>query len=247
LTSHNVSGAPIPIAVGGQKFYVHAGTLTTTSQFFKNAMKSEWRTIPKKPIDLSEEDPEEFEVYSRWLYSRKIFVDVHAELTHDHLARLYVLGEKLTDEPFQDAVLYTVIDIVKDGTKYPPDEAINIIYSRTSSASSPARRLIVDMYVHAGHKRWLCSESICQATCVEFVDDFVKGFFECSKRLPEKGFPWVKAPEAYIFTAMRVEEHKEKETGKAKDDAMDISAQWLTRKPCLEDTVQSLDKEDLFV
>jgi hypothetical protein len=53
---------PIPVQVGEKLFYIHEGTLTSTSQFFVNAMKLEWRMDPAKPIDLSDGEPERFEV-----------------------------------------------------------------------------------------------------------------------------------------------------------------------------------------
>jgi len=225
LTSHSVSGVPIPIKVGKKKFHIHIGTLTATSDFFKNAMKPRWRANSKKQIDLSDEEPEDFESYVNWLYSRKVAVTRPLVGRHIQLARLYVLGERLVDETFQNAVLSAMIYHAVERDSFPPEAAINIIYSGTGSASSPARRLMVDMFVYACDEDWIITGSLIEETSVEFVDDLVRGFIRSCTKYPinQKLSPWVVAPEQYGSAALRAEQNKGEETENAKDELMDTS------------------------
>ena len=222
LTSPSISGAPIPIKVGKQKFHIHTGTLTATSGFFKNAMKPEWRANSKKPIGLSDEEPGNFESYVKWLYSRKVTVTSPLVDRHIQLARLYILGEKLVDDTFQNAVLIAMIDHAVERDSLPPNEAINIIYSGTSSVSSPARRLMVDMFAYGCEEEWIKPGSLIEDTSVEFVDDLVRGFVRCCSKypIPTNLIPWVVAPEQY---RLRAEQNNGKETEYAKDELMDTS------------------------
>jgi hypothetical protein len=210
--------------VGKQKFYIHAGTLTVTSEFFKNAMKPEWRANSKKAIDLSDEDPEEFESYSRWLYSGKVTVTPPFADIHTQFANLYVLGERLLDETFQDAVLAAIINATREGM-FPSNKAIRVIYAGTTSASSPARRLMVDIFAYASEEEWFGSESFAKATSVEFVEDLVRGFARLCARTftDDRHFPWLVNPGAYSLAALRAEQNKKEEADKARDDSMDVA------------------------
>jgi hypothetical protein len=162
----DVSGTPIPVQVGDKLFHVHEGTLTSTSKFFAGVMKPEWRTDPTKPIDLSDDEPERFEAYCQWLYGRKI-----AELSgvsnkeavdeyHLHLAKLYVFGEKILDETFQDVVLALLISscfarhTYLGEQKFPGNHIIATIYEGTSDAESPARRLLIDIWTYTDTEEW---------------------------------------------------------------------------------------------
>jgi hypothetical protein len=147
----NVSGMPVPVQVGEKVFYIHEGTLTSTSKFFVNAMKPEWRTDPQKPIDLSDDEPERFEVYCQWLYGRKIAEKEAVSATEFHLAKLYVFGEKIMDETFQNAVLTTFMDICHAEQLYPGNDVVRMIYKGTSGPELPARRLLVDIWTYGDH------------------------------------------------------------------------------------------------
>lgn len=89
---------------------------------------------------------------------------------------MYVLGERLADDAFQDDVLAGIIDVILNSDKYPPGRAIRITYSGTSSKSSPARQLMVDLYVHAGSRHWIELGIFLKDTCTDFVEELVTGF-----------------------------------------------------------------------
>lgn len=71
------------------------------------------------------------------------------------LARLFVLGEKYQDASFKntivDAILAKHEDFFNDGQGGAPDlAAIDVVY-RGTCAGSPARELLVDMWVDQGY------------------------------------------------------------------------------------------------
>lgn len=63
--------APVKVNVGFEKkiFYVHATTLTASSEFFKSALKEVWMTRNDTGIDLPDYCEETFKEYVQWLSS----------------------------------------------------------------------------------------------------------------------------------------------------------------------------------
>jgi hypothetical protein len=115
-------------------------------------MKPEWAREPKKPIDLSDETPEIVEKYLTWLYSHSI-----AETTDfAMLFRLFVLGNKLAHNDYQNAVLDAIMHLCEASTKIPRPRLINIIYYGTTKAS-PARKLMGTTIVYMRHRPCLTS------------------------------------------------------------------------------------------
>ena len=62
-----------------------------------------------KPIDLSDEHPAIFKKYCQWLYTKAIPPRESKENGFVYLARMYVLGEKIIDQAFQNAVVNAMI------------------------------------------------------------------------------------------------------------------------------------------
>ncbi|KAI4697865.1 uncharacterized protein J4E84_000998 [Alternaria hordeiaustralica] len=195
----NLRGDIVPIHVGNTPetlLHVHSTALSKSSEFFKNALKPEWRTDHTKPIDMSDVDPAIFEGYCGWLYTGKI---MHREndQAHTYLASLYVLGERLMDVTLQNSVVAAIIRHSQTSKKYPGNLSIQIIYAGTS-ASSPARRLLVDFWVFHAKPAWKGLEDLTKHTCSDFVNDLVRKLVE--QREPPDGFvpkPWVADPESY--------------------------------------------------
>jgi hypothetical protein len=59
---------PAQSSSGTEVIHVHENLISSSSEFFKNATKPEWRT-ESRPIDLSDELPYIFKRYCQWLYS----------------------------------------------------------------------------------------------------------------------------------------------------------------------------------
>lgn len=110
LTEGSISSAPIEVCVGKDKvsFFVHESVLCKSSKFFDAALKKEWEEGQRRIIHLPDDDPDEVYAYIRWLYWKKLFVkttDDEGKPVLLPVVRLYVLGERLLDDSFQDCVL----------------------------------------------------------------------------------------------------------------------------------------------
>lgn len=149
---------------------------------------------------MPEDTPEVVSAYVDWLYSDKIFpksdeppVDAR---THgqesDHLAKLYVFGEKNQDDAFCDAVITAWTRHLGkkiDGRYYWfPADSIRQLYAGTSS-SSPARRFVVQTFVKYGCKAWLQEDPrFSQVALLEFLKDVVvEQFGNGSVQVPKEG------------------------------------------------------------
>jgi len=60
-------------------FHVHKNVLCKTSAFFQAATKQVWRGRPRKPIDLTTENGEDFKCYVQWLYSGRIAISYNPD------------------------------------------------------------------------------------------------------------------------------------------------------------------------
>jgi hypothetical protein len=101
-------------------------------------------------------------MYLNWFY----FKTVPTVLTensapsnpeHETLSKCYVMGGKLIDEDFQDAILAALSDAMANqpfyDARFPDNDAINIIYGGTTD-DSPARRLLVDTWAANATEEW---------------------------------------------------------------------------------------------
>lgn len=123
----------------------------------------------------------------QWLYAGKIFVqtkDSDGLPEFGPLAKLYVLGEKLLDDAFQDRVLDVIICLTRkevEGVKYfPGNDEINIIYKGTGR-SSPARRLLVDAFTLDGKENWMEEGEEFWPVPEQFKDDLLKSMLKGRK------------------------------------------------------------------
>jgi hypothetical protein len=94
----------------------------------------------------------------QWLYSNKVALKVVPEDPDDNdnpqyddirmhsLIMSYVLGEKLIDTAYQNAIITVLIRYAHEVGRYPCDNSIKLAYERTTK-DSPLRRLLLDFYV----------------------------------------------------------------------------------------------------
>jgi hypothetical protein len=132
-------------------FMVHEKVICASSAFFKVAMRHQWKESKERTVHLEEDKPEIFLMYINWLYNGTIPIDFDEPDNNQYLrlAQAYVLGDKLRDGDFCDAVVDAIIDgcqhQASDGETYSPGaQSINYIYENL--LSSPAKRLLVDIY-----------------------------------------------------------------------------------------------------
>jgi hypothetical protein len=157
----------ITVSVGsdGIHFPVYEAVIRKSSKFFDNAMKPEWANARPNPrvVDLSDEDPKVFKIYLHWVCFKTI-PSVYTEKQEGRnpeyalLSKCYVMGEKLMDIAFKNAVLTALVDAHVNQPFYQPkyvgQRAINIIYAGTLE-NSPARRLLVDTWVETAGENWI--------------------------------------------------------------------------------------------
>jgi hypothetical protein len=149
-----------------------------------------------KPVDLSDEDADLVQDYCQWLYSRKLIVKYPSrKKTHYYLAKMYVFGEKLMDETFQNTVLDAIIAHSTHG--YPPAEAIKVIYDGTSKGS-PARDLMVDFWAYSFTAYLNSAGKLHLFQDTDFLEELVPVLF-ARRGMPDKSVPrpWVSEPECY--------------------------------------------------
>ncbi|KAI9684326.1 MAG: hypothetical protein M1820_010890 [Bogoriella megaspora] len=182
----DVSGGTIRVMVGKQKteFHVPAGLLRNTSKHFQVVLGEGWKNCEYRRTELRHHEPNTFEVYVRWLYTRKIWTgngtseeEINAELLVQ--AKAYILGTDLQDTPFQDTVLDTFARMTRDAEHWPEDDVIQLIWARTR-LNSPFRRLLLHQWVWYGDEDW-----IDENTPKRFVRDFAEEILVMRDELSE--------------------------------------------------------------
>ncbi|KAF2707461.1 hypothetical protein K504DRAFT_492928 [Pleomassaria siparia CBS 279.74] len=167
-----------------ESFHVHEGAICDRSEFFRNAMKPEWASVRPDPriIDLPDDDPAAFSLYLQFIYSKQlpILSDTHDDMDVSYqgldMAYGYVLGERLMDREFKNAISDAYVLFAR-GTppgrrSYPTNEEVRIIFEGTSERA-PLRQLFVDIWCCRGKYEWM-----------EIDDDLPRDFlFEVTKAL----------------------------------------------------------------
>jgi hypothetical protein len=116
------------VLVDKKTYYMHQTLLSSSSKFFQNIMKSEWRIDPLKPIEVLGAEFANFEKYSQWLHTIQAPVEDHLSPT-TRFTKLYVFAEQIMDEVYQRAMMITVVTAP---SWQPSLEAIRIIYAGTA-------------------------------------------------------------------------------------------------------------------
>ena len=167
------------------------------SEFFKAALKKEWREGQTRTISMPTDDFETMMTYLRFVYGIQLpdefdFRQLSGIPTADQVqgcqaayssfAKLYILGGRLMDNTFKRAAATKIFDLFHGcsssvclcGPFTPGPTCVNTIYDETLE-SDPARRLMVDM--HMKHLQHLDSEYN-----PRFVLDLARGFSETLRR-----------------------------------------------------------------
>jgi hypothetical protein len=170
---HFDKGDSVTLIVGPEKqeLLVHANYIARNSAFFKTALKKEWREGQTRTISMPTEDYETLTTYLRFVYGFQLpsefdvnQVSALQDPTADQLeqvqaayvsfAKLYILGCRLMDNKFKEAVIAKIFDLFHgcssrqrgDSDFNPGPEPVDLIYGETLELD-PARRLLVDMHM----------------------------------------------------------------------------------------------------
>ncbi|KAI8939473.1 hypothetical protein NX059_003246 [Plenodomus lindquistii] len=204
-------------------FHVHQSVLCQYSKFFQAATKPRWSEYRKKPIDLSEDDPDIFALYVQWLYTGLVAVkskredtDVEDSLNFEEddtaiefqdiskrtLVKCYLLGEKLMDTVYQDTIMSTLLKTASMGI--PTYDTIRIAYQGTN-INSPLRKLMVDIWVWCGYVPSAKGDLVWQSDA-EFANDLIHALLAHRNIAPidnadsdAGSAPWDTGDEAYYM------------------------------------------------
>jgi hypothetical protein len=156
----SITSAPIKIIVGtpSQDLYVHEGLLRSSSSFFDNALKEEWKEGQQRTVSMSETPVGILKIWVKWLYTGRIFLttetdsiklpDSKKSVSYEwpRWANCYALGDFLQDSDFKDAAVDVLVEAIIDCKQFPIHLASYIYpYSPPGSAH---RRFAVDIYVN---------------------------------------------------------------------------------------------------
>lgn len=174
----------ITVAVGtnGNTYPVHESLICESSDLFQTARKPEWSEANSGVVDLSDEIPDIFEVYLHWLYFKTLSTVQNqrpsSNTEYMELAQCYILGEKLLDVKFKNAVIDAMIDVLRnqpeDDLFIPGPLTVEIIYKGTTE-DSLARTLLVDMWAAKAGKSGKADLDECPPG---FAIDLAKAFLD---------------------------------------------------------------------
>ncbi|RMZ35020.1 hypothetical protein D0859_00839 [Hortaea werneckii] len=157
--AHGYSGGfsiPLLVKVANppKYFCIPREVLYASSDYFKTALKEEWRAGKAGTVELQDVEPRIFNIYANWLMRRRIFIDCGSTegkvMTEQYFLafKAYALGDRLLDRDFKDAVTdaiayYMIMEKDDQGYEYrlPCDSSINMLYSTTVPGCT-ARRLV---------------------------------------------------------------------------------------------------------
>jgi hypothetical protein len=83
---------------------------------------------------------------------------------------MYVLGEKIIDLEFQNAVIGAMISRMRQSNTLPSLDVVMIIYDGTAE-KSPARRLLVDGWAYAITSSWRSRVKLLEPAYKPFLND----------------------------------------------------------------------------
>lgn len=146
LHSPDASDYAIKVCVGEggtpKTFFLPEFISRSRSEFFEKAMASLWSAAEHKTVNLPDEDPAIFSLYTQLLYNNCISInkpvstreDLKANEENLVLSKIYVLAEKLEDATTKDIILDTMIARSRgkqydDSFRFPGMTSIKIFYN----------------------------------------------------------------------------------------------------------------------
>lgn len=168
-TSNYDEADMVTLLVGPEErqLLAHKSYLSLNSNFFKAALKKEWVEGRTRTVKLPDEELNVIAQYldychGKWLpTASKPSLGPAKGRVYEVLTELFALGERLLDSNIRNAIINEIIEFTTvhtlEGLYYPGARAINNIYNCTTAAS-PARRLMVELYVTAGKKDWFTED-----------------------------------------------------------------------------------------
>ena len=139
-----------------KQFFVHKDVLCSTSEFFKCALKGDWKEATGHPFTIPEANEDAFAAYVDWLYTeglKDLYIDPSCE-SSDHTTCKkcfldwyfppYLLGDYLQDKHFCNTVIDQFLAKIVQLEIQPSMRIIEKCWNMIPK-SSGFRRLLVDL------------------------------------------------------------------------------------------------------
>ncbi|KAK3063297.1 hypothetical protein LTS18_001578 [Coniosporium uncinatum] len=206
------TGESIKVLVGKEEtpFIVQKSTLCASSDFFAAALKPQWKEALERTIRLPEQSVKVFEIYLQWLHSGNIATQQDEEAKHCkeylQLVHAYALGDTLQDTAFVDALTDCFIAKAVKTSVYPGLGVIDSPYKHTSD-KSPARKLMVDMYVWeaSGNGLWFGDRELANK---DFLYDCLEAI-SAKRKAPTEVAPYLTTEVSQYHATKRSEKSEE--------------------------------------
>lgn len=135
---------------------MHEELARKQSAFFEAAFGRDWKEAKEKMFPLLDDTPDTFRIYFHWAYSRRIFCepmhifkDETIRAHHNLLIRTYILGDKLQDSDFQDAIMDVFIACCRENSIW-PIRHMSFVFKNTLD-NSPLCSFLVDSLVFVSY------------------------------------------------------------------------------------------------
>lgn len=199
------------------------------SAFFKAALKENtWKESATQTVELPDDNVEAFELYVHWLYARTIpssdlgprgvpasddqssdgddLTCYSMTLLQEYLLLInaYILGDKIGDVDFTDAVIDVLVDCA-NVTQHIPGAHVEYVYEHTPEESR-LRQWILDEWTHRSFWSW--SKMIDKYTNIDVIRDIAKTllFFRDSERDGHPEVAGVKTNPCFYHQHFRVDQ-----------------------------------------
>ncbi|KAL9037081.1 MAG: hypothetical protein Q9214_005855 [Letrouitia sp. 1 TL-2023] len=159
-----------------EKFYVHKNILCEASDFFDNALKSEFQEGQKQEIVLPEDTAATFNALVNWLYCPTYTLG-ETEMVNDSF-NLYYLADKYVITALKNQIIDTLfLRLRKDGNSI---HAMHLhkVWQQTPT-NSGLRRLLTDTFVWTSELSYYFESDVFYAWLVmnpETAADFTRAF-----------------------------------------------------------------------
>jgi hypothetical protein len=169
----------IDIYVGPEKecFRLYRPLIVSSSDYFKKALKHDFRECETHRFDLTEDDADSFAIYAHWLIWKKLAVKLGKSSKNDRteyqqLAYAYVLGDKLQDTQFRNDIINAFVAKRENEKLLPGSTTIDYIYTNTLE-SSKLRKFLVDVWFRFGSNnieiKSLSHEFLTDLVCRQYI------------------------------------------------------------------------------
>lgn len=169
------------IIVGGEQatFYVYRNVICNSSPFFKAALSGTFKEAGEGKVVLPEDDPEVFEQFLQWIYTKAYNLPPLANISSENLCkqswqyvRLYVFAEKTQVQLLKDHILRHLFKFHQRHSKVRSltYDCVEFAYGHTPPESN-LRKLLVAMFVWNEAE----IESTAIASIPEFAGEVVAG------------------------------------------------------------------------